>query len=119
MKFKEFMKELEKARKKNKPDFEKGKIGAKEIVENAENAIILATDGGATILGAKPDVEATLTHLFIELLENNFLTEEEIKKYLKIAKKLEKVNNDDNDELDELLNKLKEVRDLMKDLEEK
>ncbi len=74
----ELLKNLKDAREKNKKEFEKRKIVAKEILDEAKHTVLLATESKGIILGTKLDVMNDLAQIFNSLIRQKKLDEDEI-----------------------------------------
>lgn len=114
MKEKEMLEMLEKVRKRNKDEVNRGKEEVKKVLENASNCLIVATDRDCGIVGNNLDVMATLTCLLSTVLEETMITKKMLHEAVDTADNFNFKKDDDISQIKDLLSDLK---DMMKKVE--
>ena len=114
---KEFDKELEKVRVESRKNVKKAKEKLKDLIDNAENAVIVQTDNGSAFIGNKYDTCQLLCNMFKHLIEEGAFTKDEINELLNHVDS--SLTNDDKlERLGELLDKAIKLQELQNKKEE-
>jgi predicted XRE-type DNA-binding protein len=77
---------LKNIRRVSKEEIKSKKNKIMEVVDNAENAIMVFTDHGQVFIGNGLDIRATLCMAFSEIMNRKIMTDEEIIELVKIAR---------------------------------